>query len=135
MEDHDELEESNVLQGQFTRYLIKSVRNTKINFIRKMMGICDYEILTEIEEFDIQGKENDGLELDGFFVIEQIDDDKLFRAVKSLTDREFKILTMKVLDGYSYLEIGKEFGIGYKTAASLYYRVIQKLKIKMKEEE
>ena len=54
--------------------------------------------------------------------------DVLYRALKQITDRERYVLFAHVLEEKDFGQIGKELGLSYKGAASVYYRAIARMR-------
>ncbi|WP_444643174.1 sigma-70 family RNA polymerase sigma factor [Caproiciproducens sp. R1] len=119
--------ESNVLQNQFTAYLVTAVHRKKIQYLRAKfrrlsneMPLDNQEIREELQpEQDIISQSP---------LLEQLENKELHQALEQLKKRDFRILIMKISDERSFEEIANETGIGYKTVTSIYYRLIRKLR-------
>jgi DNA-directed RNA polymerase specialized sigma24 family protein len=61
-------------------------------------------------------------------LLEQIENMKLRMSLKRAKERDLYIFLAKVLEGHSLTEIAAELGISYNTTASIYYRMIDRLK-------
>lgn len=46
--------------------------------------------------------------------IEQIEDKRLYKSIKTLTDRDKEILTLLVVDGFSVTQIAKQLGVTHQ---------------------
>lgn len=130
MEHNDGTSESNVLQDQFTAYLVTVVHRKRIQYLQAKSRRLRNEILLNIQE----NREEFQSEPDITFqlpLLERPESNELRYALEQLKERDFRILTMKILDEHSFQEISDETGIGYKTITSIYYRIIQKLRDKL----
>ena len=62
------------------------------------------------------------------FIQAIIDYDVLKTALKSLSDREKKIIVAHILEDKDFAEIGRCLGLTYKGTATAFYRAITKLR-------
>ncbi len=124
--------ESNVMQNQFTSYLVTAIHRKKIHYLQAKYRFLKNEISLEDNESRMEFHSEPDLESNLPF-LEQLESNELRKALERLRDREYRILTMKVLDERSFQEIADETGIGYKTVTSIYYRMIQKLRNELEE--
>lgn len=124
---NDGIGESNVLQNQFTAYLVTAVHRKKIQYLQTKTRRTWNELPLNIEEnrWEFQVEQD---MLPRLPLLEQLEHRELLQALERLKEREIRILTMKVLDERSFQEIADETGISYKTVSSIYYRLIQKLR-------
>lgn len=124
---NDGIGESNVLQNQFTAYLVTAVHRKKIQYLqaksRRLQRELPLDTLENRKEFQIEQDMTPHLPL-----FDQLESGELREALLCLKEREIHILMMKVLDERSFQEIADETGLGYKTISSIYYRLIQKLR-------
>ncbi len=127
MEHNDGTSESNVLQNQFTAYLVTAVHRKRIQYLQAKSRRLRNEILLDIHvnREDLQSEPDITSQLP---LLEQLENNELRQALEQLKERDFRILTLKILDERSFQEIADETGIGYKTITSIYYRIIQKLR-------
>ena len=110
--------EINILQNQFTKYLMTAIELDKAKYLDKQSKRGVREILTEEDDIKrMVGTEHQMLET---IALEQ--------ALDGLSKRDRYIFVARVLDKKSYDELASELGIGYKGVAAAYYRVLQKLK-------
>ena len=65
-------------------------------------------------------------------VLMRLENMALLAAIESLTDLERSILFARVLDECGYDAIAGKLGLRYKGASTAYYRVIQKLRRKLR---
>lgn len=119
--------ESNILQNQFTAYLLTSVRRRKLQYLRSKMKLQEYEISIEVQdylnEFAAPIEQSASWPL-----LDQLENIKLRQALEQAKERELYIFFAKALDERSLAEIARELDIGYNTVAAVYYRLIKKIK-------
>ena len=118
--------EANILQNQFTAYLVNAIRWQKIAYLDKRKKLGAREVPADFDsafapELEAQEKITSSLEQT---VLESI---TLAQALAQITDRERYIFLARVLEGRSFDDLALELGLGYKGAAALYYRTIRKL--------
>ncbi len=132
-EYNDGIGESNILQNQFTAYLVTAIHRKKIQYLQAKSKQYSYEVSLDIQDEwkELRSEQDMMVQLP---FLEQLDDYKLRKALEELKELEFNILVMKVLNERSFQEIANEIGIGYKTVASIYYRLIQKLHNKLEDD-
>ena len=122
--------EANILQNQFTAYLMTAIRWQKITYLRKQAKLGKHELSTD---FDSPFVHSLASTVENVFSVEQpvLESITLAQALGKISDRERYILLARILEDRSFEELASELGIGYKGAAALYYRTIQKIKRKM----
>ena len=113
--------ENNILQNQFTTYLVTALRWQKITYLRKRTKLGKHELPTD---FDSAFAEMVAGREENLFSVEQpvLDSIALARALTLISDRERYVFFARTLE---------ERGFGYKGAAAIYYRTIQKLRQEM----
>ena len=126
-------EQDEVLQNKFTAYLLSAVQRRKVQYIDSLMK--SQQNTTLIEEtamnitFDLEQEALKGIPL-----YMRLQNEKLFWSLSNLTERERYVFFNRALDERSLDELAAELGLSYKGVAAIYYRAIQKIKKKMKEE-
>ena len=83
-------------------------------------------VTLELQEIN----ETDPVEPDmtaGLPLLDQLENVKLRQSLASAKERELYIFLAKALENRSFTEIAAELCIGYNTAASIYYRMINRL--------
>lgn len=110
----------NAVQNRFTALLKKALHNHKVDYIiaynkksGKEVPLTDYAYLI--------GEESD-------FIDAIIDYDTVRSALKTLTDRERKIIVLHILEDKDFSEIGAQLGLTYKGTATAFYRALNKLR-------
>jgi len=68
-------------------------------------------------------------------LFEQLENMKLRKFLEQAKERDLYIFLAKALEGRSLSEIAEELGIEYNTAASVYYRMIKRLKKELRGDE
>lgn len=126
-EQNDGKSESNILQNQFTAYLLTAVRRSRIQFLRAKARQYQYELSMELDDHRMEMKTEPDL-LGGLPVIAQLQDHRLQSALEQVKERDLYILFARVLEGRSFVELSEELGIGYKAVAAIYYRMVAKIK-------
>ena len=119
------------LEIRFTGYLIQAVKRTQRDYIMSLYKDSKQEILTE--EIYALGKtlEQEVMEQMPFW--ETIEDSAILYALKQLNERERDVLLGRVLDEYSFEQLGAKQGLTYKGAAAVYYRALKKVRRIIKE--
>jgi len=133
-ERNDGIGESNILQNQFTAYLVAAVHRRKIQLIRSRMLQQRYEILLELQENLMPYPEKTDMMV-GLPLMEQIENMKLRQSLAHMKGRDLYIFLAKVLEDRSLADIAKSLGISYNTTASVYYRIIERLKRELEGED
>ena len=110
----------NATQNRFTALLKKALHNHKVDYIIannkrivKEVPIIEYTHL---------------LSEDSDFIDAIINYDTVRSALKTLTDRERKIIILHILEDKDFAEIGKQLGLSYKGTATAFYRALNKLR-------
>ena len=109
----------NALQNRFTALLKTALRNRKIDYITEQGKRYGKEFPL-VDYVGLAGDEYD-------FIQAIIDYDVLKTALKSLSDREKKIIVAHILEDKDFAEIGS-LGLTYKGTATAFYRAITKLR-------
>lgn len=110
----------NALQNRFTALLKTALRNRKIDYITEQGKRYGKEFPL-VDYVGLAGDEYD-------FIQAIIDYDVLKTALKSLSDREKKIIVAHILEDKDFAEIGRCLGLTYKGTATAFYRAITKLR-------
>ena len=113
----------NAVQNRFTALLKKALHNRKLDYIKSFnkkaardLPLDDYTYLA-------------GVEYD--FLKAIIDYDIIRNVLKCLTERERKILVLHIIGDKDFAEIGRMFGLTYKGTATIFYKVLSKLREKL----
>ena len=126
--------ETNILQNQFTRYLMTAIDRKKAELQRKKKRLRYHEQLSADYDYLVESVA-DGAMLDDLQFTEEFENAELERALQKLGKRERYILLMRVLEEREFLELAEEIGLKYKGVAAIYYRAIRKIQKEMRDEE
>lgn len=129
-EYNDGLSEANILQNQFTAYLMTAVHRRKLQYLQDNTRKQKYEL--PLDSFpELEGSDLNRDIASRLPVIQQFENVKLHKALSGARERDLKILYMKVLEDKSFVEIAEEIGIGYNAVKASYYRLIEKIKAQL----
>ena len=126
-------EQDEVLQNKFTAYLLSAAQRRKALYIDTLVKAQQISHLIEETAMD-STFELEQEALQGIPLYMRIQNEKLFWSLSHLTERERYVFFNRALDERSLDELAAELGLSYKGVAAIYYRAIQKIKKKMKEE-
>ena len=130
-EQNDGTLEDNILHNRFTAYLVAAIRNRKINYLRQKLRLQALDLSIEIQAQFITLPMDDE-PLTGLSVIEQLENFRLQQALQQIKEHELYILFARALHGKSFAEIALELGMKLKTVTSIYYRLIERLREKLR---
>ena len=126
-------EQDEILQNRFTSYLLSAVQRRRAQYIDEEVKVQKISSLMEERAMDTSFD----LEEEAFGDIPlymRLQNEKLFWALSTLTERERYVFFSCALTEKEYGELAAELGLSYKGVAAIYYRAIQKIKKRMKEE-
>ncbi len=126
--------EHEILQNQFTAYLLTAVKRHKVNYLRRCEKLQRSEIPLELQDFDLFIQVDADL-TEHLPFLEQIENPVLYTALMQARERDRYIFLTRVLDERSFLELSQELGLSYKATTHIYYRFIAKVKEMMGGEE
>ena len=127
----DGLEESNRLQNHFTAYLIKAIQRQKKDYMNKKKRLLEHEVSDDFLE-EVDSSQNTLELLEQLPVLMCLENMALLEAIESLNELERNILFARVLERRTYDELAQKLGLRYKGVSTAYYRVIQKLRRKLR---
>lgn len=122
-----------ILQNQFTAYLVTAVKRRKALYIRKKVQ-QQAESPLELYDFDMSLQGDTDL-LTGFSLLEQIENPMLHLALMQARERERYIFLTRILEERSFSDLAEELGISYKATTHSYYRFIERIRKMMGGEE
>lgn len=132
-EYNDGVTEANILQNQFTAYLMTAVHRRKLQYLQDNARKQKYEL--PLDSFqDLEGSDINHDITDKLPIVQQFENVKLHKAISGTRERDLKILYMKVLEDKSFVEIAEEIGIGYNAVKASYYRLVEKIKAQLRGE-
>ena len=123
--------ESNVLQNQFTRYLKTAVQRKKMDILRERKKVYGHECYDGTwNETSCMVAEDTYFEFSTVFEFINLE-----QFLLQIEKRDRYIFYAHVLDERSFTELANELGMGYKGVAAAYYRVIRKIREKIRGDE
>lgn len=131
---NDGKSEDDILQNQFTAYLVTAVKRHKALYIRKKAQRQQAELPLELYEFDVPLQVDTDL-LTGLSLLEQIENPMLHLALGQAKERERYIFLTRILEERSFLDLAEELGISYKATTHSYYRFIERIRKMMGGDE
>lgn len=123
--------ESDILQNRFTAYLSKAVQHRRNDYLEQISR-CREESMPEEMIVELGGSMEQDI-MEGLPLMIRLEDNTLFYALKSLSEKERHVFLARVLDEKGFDVLAVELGQGYKGVAAVYYRAVEKLKKKIKE--
>ncbi len=126
--------EVNILQNQFTRYLVIAIERRKADIQKKKDRLNYYEQVNEdLDRNADTATGKDILDSPGFSMV--FENPALEHALQKLGKRDRYILFMRVLEERDFEELADEVGLKYKGVAAVYYRTIRKIRKEMGVDE
>ena len=120
------------LKNIFTAYLAKAVWRRRRDYLNRQTLYQKKEYLQENSGTDVE-ETPENLWLEELPLLQRIENDVLFSALKTLTEREQDIFFSRVLGNRSFDSIAAKYGMTYKGVSTAYYRVIRKSRKLMEE--
>ena len=130
-EKNNGIGEDNVLQNQFTAYLVTATRNRKIRYLQKNDRRRAFEVSIEMQ-IQVAELSKDDEPLTGLPVIEQLESHLLQKALRQAKERDLYILFARALHNKTFDDIAGDLGLKLNTVASIYYRLIERLRIELR---
>lgn len=122
--------EDNVLQNQFTAYLLTALRRKKRDYVNKQTQITGHELSTDFQTAQFPDDTVDSIDRDIM-----AEDLALMQTLAGLTAQERYILFEHILNGRGYDALTKPLGLRYSGVSAAYHRVIRKLQKELGGEE
>lgn len=123
-----------ILQNQFTAYLVTAVKRRKALYARKKAQRQQTEAPLETHDFEVSLHIDSDL-LTGLALLEQIENPMLYLALSQARERELYIFLTRILEERSFLDLSEELGISYKATTHSYYRFIERIRKMMGGDE
>ena len=123
--------EANILQNQFTAYLVTALHRQKVDYLRRRTRLTQHEFSVDFQEEWPEFQTGSEIEIQ-LPIQMQLENIALGAALERLKERDRYIFFARVLDERSFQELAGELGMEYKGVAAAYYRVIQKIKKEMR---
>jgi RNA polymerase sigma factor (sigma-70 family) len=135
-EYNDGIGEDNILHNQFTAYLLRAIRNRKIQYLQQKTRLQSLETALELQLPFFALRVDDGEDpLVVLPVIERLENYRLQQALKQTTERDLYILFARALMDRPFAEIALELGMKLKTVTSVYYRLIERLRKELRGDD
>ena len=131
---NDGVGESNILQNQFTAYLVTSLKRRKMRYLGTKIQQKQYELPLDVQDYFSEFQMTPDM-LDDLPTLAQIENVLLQRSLKRLKQRESYILYAKVLGQCSFVEVSDELGMDYKAVTAVYYRTVKKIRNETRGED
>ncbi len=134
LEYNDGIGESNVLQNQFTAYLVIAVSRKKHRYqqSRKKRQISELSLDLQDHLPELQYVPD---MLEAFPLLARLENIRLQQILERQKERDLYILFAKVFGECSFVEIAAELGMDYKAVTSAYYRMIARLKKELRGDD
>jgi len=127
------------LKNSFSSYVLKAVKNKRSSYLEKKYKIEANEFS---DQFNLEMKYTRNsfykLDMDKELIFEgmselknltnQIEDYKLFQIISGLTEKQKKIILLRVFYEQTFMEIGNNMGISSKKAENAYFNAIKKIR-------
>lgn len=123
-----------ILQNQFTAYLVTAVKRHKALYVKKKARRRQVESPLELYDFEASLQPDTDL-LTGLSLMEQIENPMLHLALKQARERERYIFLTRILEERSFSDLAEELGISYKATTHSYYRFIERIRKMMGGDE
>lgn len=124
--------ETEILQNQFTAYLLQALQRRRNEYIRQRFRREQREEAAEVFPLDMEYGTMDDM-LSGLPLFMQLENNALYYALKKLNEQEQYLFFSHVLEEKSFEVLAAEMHVSYKGVAERYYRIIRKIKKKLKE--
>jgi RNA polymerase sigma factor (sigma-70 family) len=131
---NDGKSEANILQNQFTKYLMTAIRRRKAVYLNHQGTVERYEFSVDFQEVWPEFSTDPDI-LDCLPLQMQLENTALKLALEQMKERERYIFLAKVLDDRRFEELAAELDMGYKGVAATYYRALEKIRKEMRGEE
>jgi RNA polymerase sigma factor (sigma-70 family) len=123
-------DENSALQNQFTAYLMTAIRNRKTTYLHCLSHLQQYEQSLELSD-NLREAATDVDFLFDLTLYQQLEDMRLYHALKQIKKHEQYIFFARALDERPFAEIAKELGMSYGAVAMAYYRTIERIRTAM----
>lgn len=124
---NDGASEANIIQNQFTAYLVTAVKRRKAAYIKELAVRQQAMRYLDLSELEVMGNSATNLD-EELSLLEQLENPLLLQALLQAKDRERYILLARILDERSFVELSEELGITYKAASNAYYRLVERIR-------
>jgi len=126
--------ESNIIQNQFTAYLVIAISRKKFRYQQGAKNRQYSELSLDLHEY-LPELQTDPELLDNMPLMERLENFRLQHALEHMKERDLYIFLAKALGGRSFVEIAAKLDMEYKAVTSIYYRMIAKLKKELRSDD
>lgn len=131
----------NGIQGRFTAYFKKSLKNARGNYLLKKIKIKGNEMPVEqYEELENYDSDDILIQIESAtykifngvmeirLLLEQIGDNRLIQALTMLSEQQKNIILLRIFYEKNFAEIGEILDIPDKKAENTYFNAIKKIR-------
>ena len=127
LQRNDGTSEVDILQNQFTSYLIRAIKNKKADYLKAKAKRWQHEI--PVEDGDKAQDHHSDFDINQILpAIEQLENYKLQQALRSKNKRALYIFLARALEDRSFADIAAELGMNCAAVSESYYRTIRIVK-------
>ena len=125
--------ESSITQNQFTAYLLSALHRKKRDILNRKYRMLNNEVLVDFQEYQVDSRDEELLQF-GFDnsvdeIIESgLEDEKLEKAIHSLSRLEKKIFLGRIIEELEFQEIAEQTGLTHSAVTARYYRILKKIR-------
>lgn len=130
---NDGISESNILQNEFTSYLMICLQGRKRRYYRQKKKYANELPLQAYE--DEAGADSIENSICRMPVLQQIEDEQLFNLLLHSKEKELMILFMRSLGERTFVDIARELSLNQNTVKTAYNRLIKRIKAEIKGSE
>ncbi|WP_313530530.1 sigma-70 family RNA polymerase sigma factor [Anaerotignum sp.] len=131
---NDGKNENDILQNQFTAYLVTAIKRQKALYVRKKILNQQIELPFDLYDFEVVSQTDMNL-LSEMSTLDQIENPILHLMLQQAREKERYIFLKRILEERTFSELAEELGISYKAATHIYYRFIEKIRNMMGGDE
>lgn len=113
--------ENRDLQNQFAAYVKTAVMRKRSSYLKKMWQLEKREIICEDKLLEVQEEEDF---FSCFPLMDQIENEKLAKVFKSLSQKNRRILWLRAIEGLSYQEIADRLHMNFWSVKAAYLRMV-----------
>ena len=131
---NDGTSEDDVIYNKFTAYLTEGIWRCKVSYSQRRYRISvrqDHDV--EVE--DIASPSAESEMLNRLSLLDRLESEMLYLALKELRQRELDLLFDLVVYEMKPAEIARKLGMSYQGAMAIYYRALKKLRKRMKGDD
>lgn len=125
------------LQNYFTAYVERALSNNRISYYRKQQARIKNEVrFTSDEELAVLAGSTSSvlnpISAAEFLSPETIQHDELAEELRNISEKDMRIIRMRIGFGFTYKRIAAILGMKEETIRVRYFRTLQKIRTNMK---